>query len=405
LGLLGLFTAALLLLSGCTAPVRLGPVEGRAYEVSAAWVGGRPAVAWYGGRLAHETLFLQSTDEHGRPGTPLQLTDATRDAYEPSLQDVHGDALVAWYEQESGARGTPRRQWAMLARFDSSGRRRWQRQLSDEGASGRIPVVRIASGVIHAAWVEQRGDALPMLRAASFDESGKVLQPARGVAVVGLDTWNLNADVGAGGSFHLLVDSGIDSRAKELHWIRLRGDRIEEQRVSRDDGHDSAYPDIALEGSAFAVTWFDSRDGNEEVYLRCGQLSRSGEAPAGMLLDDDLAYRVTRTPAASTGAYLIWNEGHIELAWIEASSNRRVLWRQRFDRGCRPLGKAWSVRSKGTQAGIPALASSPSGLMLAWNSQRGDPAAPAPGESRRPSSMVLLQVQPNRKLSPNAAAR
>jgi hypothetical protein len=293
----------------------------------------------------------------------------------------------------------------MLARFDSSGRRLWQRQLSEEGASGRIPVARSAGGVIHAAWVEQHGDALPVLRVAGFDEAGNALQPARSVAVVGLDTWNLNADLGPDDSFHLLVDSGAGSQAKELHWIRVLGDRINEQRVSRDDGHDSAYPDIALDGSTFAVTWFDSRDGNEEVYLRCGQLSRSGEAPAGMLLDDELAYRVTRTPAASTGAYLVWNEGRIELAWIEGSRNRRVLWRRRFDRECRPLGKAWAVNSKDTQAGIPALASSPSGLMVAWNSQRGDPAAPAPGESRRPSSVVLLKVQPNLQLSPNAAVR
>lgn len=394
------------LLSACAAPTALSPPDDRAYEVSGAWIGGRPAVAWYGGRLQHEAIFLQYADLRGRPvGDRVQLTDATRDAYEPSLQDLQGDALVAWYEQESAPRGAPRRQWAFVARFDSRGSRLWQRQLSAEDASGRIPVVRVAGGIIHAAWLEQRGDAMPTLRVASLDAAGEWLHAPRDAAAVGRNTWNLNAAVSADGTFHVLLDAEPGSRAKELHWVQVRDDRIEDRRVSQDDGHESAYPDIAFEGSRYAVTWFDSRDGNEEVYLRCGELDSSGAPPADLMLDDAGAVheagarRVTHTSTESIGAYLTWHEGRIELAWTEGMGTHRVLWRQRFDRDCRPLGAARSVDGQGTEAGIPSLAASSAGLLLAWNGQRGDPSAPAHGHSRRPSSAVLLQV------SPNAAAR
>jgi hypothetical protein len=159
-----------------------------------------------------------------------------------------------------------------------------------------------------------------------------------------------------------------------------------------------------MHAQRYAVTWFDSRDGNQEVYLRCGTWGSTGLPGSGLLVDDPSARRVTRTSAESIGAYVTWNQGHVELAWTEGRDVHRVLWRQRFDRDCRPLGSAQRVGSAGAQAGIPSLAASPAGLALAWNGQRGDPSAPVHGHSRKPSSVVLLKVWPA-SVSPSAAAR
>jgi hypothetical protein len=398
--------AMLAVLAACAAPGRLGMRDDRAFEVSAAWVGGRPAVAWYGGRLAHEAIFLQFADAGGTlAGAPLQLSDASRDAYEPSLQGLQGDALVAWYEQESASRGERRRRWAMLARFDSSGRRLWQQQLSAQDAGGRNPVVRVAGDVIHAAWLEQRGDAAPVVRVASLDAEGHWLHAPRDAAVAGLDTWNLNAAISADGGFHVLFDSGQGSGARELHWLRVKDGALGDSSVSRNDGSESLYPDIAFDESAYAVAWFDTRDGNEEVYLRCGRLDSSGGLPPGLLLDDPSARRVTRTPTHSIGAYLVWNEGHIELAWTEASEGRSALWRQTFDKGCRPLTTAYRVDAGNAMAGIPSLAPSTSGLVIAWNSQCIDSAATSRDRSHSPSSIVMLKVWPRGAISPSAAVR
>jgi hypothetical protein len=298
----------------------------------------------------------------------------------------------------------PRQQWAKVARFDASGRRLWERQLSADGASGRIPVVRVRQGIVHAAWLEQRGEAVPMLRVASLDAGGNWLQPARDAAVAGRNTWNLNAAVGADGAFHVVFDSEQGSRAKELHWVQVRSERIEDRRLSEDDGHESAYPDLAFEGSRFALTWFDSRDGNQEVYLRCADLDAMGSLPAD-LKSEDATRRVTHTATESIGAYVVWREGRVELAWTEGEGAQRALWRQSFDRDCRPLEPARSIAGRGAEAGIPSLAASPTGFMLAWNGLRGDPAAPAHGHSRRPASVVLLKVWLKSTLSPNAAAR
>jgi hypothetical protein len=383
-----------------------GPGADRAFEVSAAWIGGRPAVAWYGGRLAREAIFLRFADARGRPvAHALQLSDAARDAFEPSLQEIGGHALVAWYEQERAVSPEARRQVAVLGRFDGSGRRLWLRQLSQDDASGRNPVVRVAGGIIHVAWIEQRADAQPRVMVATLEAAGGWLQPPRDVAAAGRDTWNLNAAVDPAGALHVLFDAATATRSKELRWVRVGDGAIDDRRAGRDDGFESAYPDIALDGTRYAVTWFDSRDGNSEVYLRCGQLDPSGAPPADLLLDDDAARRVTRTPAESTGAYVAWQDGRVVLAWIEGEGTRRMLWLQQFDRDCRPAGRARRIDGGGTEAGVPSLAASAAGLLIAWNGQRRNPTAATQGRGSNPSSVVLLQVSPAQRLSPNAAAR
>jgi hypothetical protein len=390
--------AAVAALTGCAA--KFGPEHDRAYEVSVAWISDRPAVAWYGGRLAHDAIFLGFADSRGHPSGPaMRLTDASRDAFEPSLQELDGDALVAWYEQEPAAPPAAASQVAWLGRFSDSGRRLWLKRLSAEDSSGRIPVVRVSGGIIHAAWLEQHGTSLPQLRVATLDAKGEWLQAPRDATAAGRNTWNLNAAVGADGAFHVLFDADSGTRASELHWLQARGDQVHDQRVSRDDGRDSVYPDISLDGWHFAAAWFDSRDGNSEVYLRCGQLDASG-APAANLLDDGAAVRVTHTPADSTGAYVSWHAGHVELAWTEGEGANRELWRQRFDRNCRPTRKAQRVNGQGTAAGIASLAASASGLALAWNGQRADCVARGNSSGCRPTSVVLLEVWPKPKAKP-----
>ena len=388
-GAAGLIASAAL--AGCVLGSQ--PQADRAFEVSAAWIGDRAAVAWYGGHLAHEALFLGWIDARGRTvEPPLQLTDASRDAFEPSLQQLEGDALLAWYEQQPGAAGAPSRQLAWLARVDTEGRVQWRRQLSTDGVRGRIPVVRVAGAVIHAAWLEQRGGELPLLRVASLDAAGNWLRAARDAAPAGLQTWNLNAAVDSHGRFHVVFDSEAGSRARELHWVVADGEELVHRPLRTDDGHASVFPDIAVSGSRYAVSWVDSSDGNDEVYLGCGEFV-AGDAPATSLPATlATAHRVTHSASQSMGAYATWHAGEIELAWIESNGTRSQLWRQRFDRDCRPRSTAQRVRARG-DAGIPSLASSPQGLLLAWNAMRG------------PVSVVQLKVWPTLAVSPSAAAR
>ncbi len=68
-GLLALVTSATL--AGCTAPGQLNGRDDRAYEVSVAYIGSRPAVVWYGGTQQHEALFMRYAGSAGSPEGPV----------------------------------------------------------------------------------------------------------------------------------------------------------------------------------------------------------------------------------------------------------------------------------------------------------------------------------------------
>ena len=50
--------------TACMAPAQFN-VDGPAYEVSVAYIGSRPAVAWYGGRLHRAALCMRSVSNRG----------------------------------------------------------------------------------------------------------------------------------------------------------------------------------------------------------------------------------------------------------------------------------------------------------------------------------------------------
>ena len=80
---------------------------------------------------------------------------------------------------------------------------------------------------------------------------------------------------------------------------------------TRPDRH---VPEVADQAWSRTLTWFDERDGNQEVYVIVGSREdvRSGREWS--------ARRVTNTPGQSIGAYLAWNGPTIGLAWCDDSS-------------------------------------------------------------------------------------
>ena len=96
-------------------------------------------------------------------------------------------------------------------------------------------------------------------------------------------------------------------------------------RLTSDDGQESKYPDVAIQGGDAAMTWFDARDGNTEVYLFAG--------PTNELTSeiDGRAQRVG-TRGESIGAYLAWNGTRIGLAWCDDTVGQHEIYFQAFDR-------------------------------------------------------------------------
>ena len=97
-----------------------------------------------------------------------------------------------------------------------------------------------------------------------------------------VNTWNLNAATGDGGDFYVVYDARLGNRQNELQILTDQGGQVRrQQRWTPDDGFASVYPDLALGAAGHAaLTWFDARDGNDEV-LSFSRAAGAHRRPAG----------------------------------------------------------------------------------------------------------------------------
>lgn len=326
-------------------------------ELSLATDADRIAVAWHGGESGN-AIWVRRLDAQARPqGAPLLLSDGRNEAYEPDLQFFGGDYVVAWYEKAPATGALS----AWLGRFDAFGNVRWRQALSAPGTGGRNPVVRVHGEELLVAWIQMAGGNDAAIWTARVSAEGELVEAPVRRAGATRETWNLNAAVDAEGTFHVAYDAALGTRAKEIHLLRLSRGAVTAVQLSEDDGHDSTYPDIALSACCVALTWFDERDGNSEVYLFVGTV---GQLRPGIHRN---AVRITRTPGASIGAYVAWNGSRVGLAWSDDSSGQFEVFSRVFD--ARGVAQGAQVRHTRTPAHslIPAIRPWDDGFALAWN--------------------------------------
>ena len=97
-------------------------------------------------------------------------------------------------------------------------------------------------------------------------------------------------------------------------------------RLTPDDGADSKYPDVALSQGRAALTWFDMKDGNEEVYLTVGERSAylTGRPPAWM--------RITSTSGPFDWCLRRLERHPFRLVWCDNTPGNQEVYFQSFDR-------------------------------------------------------------------------
>ena len=363
-----------LLLGGCAVsrPITISGPGGGAYEASLARLGDGWAVAWHDTRDGHPEIYTRLLDITGQPtGPPRRLTDTSNFSYEPQLAAAGvAELVVAWYAvSPSGASVTHLAVWD-LARDAGPG---WTRTLSNPARLGRNVIVRVENRSLFCAWIEKSRDgrdAAVWAQWFDLDRAGRPFAPAERLADAGQTTWNLNAAIDGAGRAWVVFDATAGTRTDEIFLVEADNATASPIRLTDDDGVASKYPDLAIGSDAAAVTWFDERDGNEEVYLAV--------APFGALRDrfEERARRVTTTAGASIGAYLAWNGNRLGLAWSDATDGEAEVYFQAFDSAGDRLDIAERLTNNPTASLIPSIQPSDDGFALAWNEdvveERGD---------------------------------
>jgi hypothetical protein len=221
--------------------------------------------------------------------------------------------------------------------------------------------------------------------------NGQPLLTARPVAAASSTTWNLNAAVDDSGALHVVYDAALATRASELQWLRIDASgRSQQHRLSADDGAASAYPDIGIEHGRVAITWFDHRDGNDEVYLYVDSLRRLGAAGDSQAVDAR-AQRITHGSGASIGAYLTWNGARLGLSWQDEVGGSTGAFVAGFDTAGRMVGTPRRLDAGAARALIPAIRPWRRGFAVAWNDFL--PGAGGPQEPPRSSIAEVAFVE------------
>lgn len=360
--------AALVCFSACSRPTPVVPVStsaGAAHEPSLAVFDDGMAVAWYDTRDERGDLYVRALDASGTPvGPELALTRGPNDAYEVDAHAVRtaedGDGLaLGWYEKTKEGRLLPR-----AGVWTRDGTLHWSKAV---GPAGRNTVVRVAGPLLFVAWVMDEPDDRASVWGGWWTVDGDVREPPRRLADAGRTTWNLNAAIDPASTARtprawLVFDARAGTQAEELFVVDVRGDGLDHvTRLTADDGKASKYPDLAFAGDTAALTWFDERDGNQEVYLAVVPRARiAGTA-------DSDARRVTTTAGHSIGAYLAWNDDRLGLAWCDDSVGQHEVYAQTFSKTGAPLEPARRLSDTPAASLIPAIRAWQAGFVVTWN--------------------------------------
>lgn len=405
----GVSPLALVGLAACAGP---GPLQvsesgAGAYEPAlAAMGGGGAAVAWYDNRDGNAEVYLRlvgvepetGASALGRDGLSpeYRLTRSGAESYEASV-DRLGEALaVAWYEKP--ATGDLE---ARLGLWTAERGFLWETPVEAHEGSSRNPVV-VADGErgrVFCAWIE-RGEGWESVMAAWWGRDGDMLGEPLRLGLAGTTTWNLNAALAPDGAAVVVWDAAAGRRTEELYIASVDAAGVRRARLSWEDGHASKYPDIALGRDRAALTWFDEKDGNREVYLWTGSwqgLWRDAEAGAG--IDDD-SRRVTESPGETIGAYVAYSAagcGSFGLAWSDEVDGGREIFFQALDAGGSPLAEPRRLSSGDGLKFVPAIEALGDGFALTWNEVRPGPGGLHGGDSR--SEVFFVEVGHDGRLS------
>lgn len=330
------------------------------------------AVAWYDTRHPRAGIYLRLLDRQLRPiSAEFRLSDNDTDAYEVDIAVLGENIAATWYEKDSAQHSVVK-----LGLWDRQGKALWIRTLTKADVNTRIPVIEASAEALFVAWLESPADDTRQADTVTMvgmwvDSGGSNRSDPFTIAPASPTTWNLNVELASTGSsttVFLAYDSEHETLANELYLAQIADGEISVNRLSADDGCASKYPDIAFRQGHLALTWFDNRFGNNEIYSAV----RSTKELLSQRIIENMepgAVRISHSDGDSIGAYLAWNGASLGLAWSDSGQNRKQhdVYFQRLDFTGDPESEIQQLTQSEADSLIPSIHSFGSSFVLAWN--------------------------------------
>ncbi len=152
----------------------------------------------------------------------------------------------------------------------------------------------------------------------------------------------------------------------EVYFTRLapEGTKVGPDVRVTSDGGESLKPDLAWSGSEYGVSWHDNRDGNREVYF--ARLS-----PTGLEAGSDT--RITNDDAPSYDTALAWSGTEYAVTWYDHRTVDAEIYFCRISEAATKVGPDVRLTNDPAQQGYSDLVWTGSEYGVAWEDDRIDP--------------------------------
>ena len=303
---------------------RVSDDPGGSGRPSLAWTGSEYAVAWEDDQDGTYEVFLARLDALGDEiGSELQLTDSENNRGNPSLVWNGDGYALAWWD---GRHGDSEIYFGRVACCDDADQDGYtecagdpndadpavnpdaQETCDGRDDNGNGAVDEGCDGDCDAA-EESSGDV------RVTDDSAISILPAA--------VWN-------GGGYGVAWEDSRDG-SRDIYFAALdpAGGRLDADLAITSDAGNSEDPDLVWTGDGYGVVWKDDRDGNEEVYF--ARLDASGAKVSGDM-------RISYDPGASHQPDLAWNGSEFAVVWEDDRNGDWDLYFARVDASGNKIG-------------------------------------------------------------------
>lgn len=175
--------------------------------------------------------------------------------------DTSGGVHVVWFDQRAGAS-------SVLYRRSLDGGRTWRRalRLSPPSSVAEQPAIAAAGRDVFVVWHARRGAGYDVFSRRSADGGASWRSPVQ------LSTSNAAAHASVAATGDAVHVSWGDSRGGHAEMVVRssadRGASWSAERQLSPSGFSSWVPTVEADGDLVVAAWVDTRDGNEEEYLR-----------------------------------------------------------------------------------------------------------------------------------------
>ncbi|MFQ5748191.1 MAG: hypothetical protein ACE5H3_01905 [Planctomycetota bacterium] len=325
---------------------------------------GRVYLVWTDERDGNPDIYFKRSPDGGTSwGPPVRLTTHPGSSLNPSIACAGEGVFVAWFDDRGGI---PR---VWFRRSPDSGLTWGPETLITPGARpGAFPAIAAWNASLHVVYVDGRSGDSEVWYVRSLD-GGANWESAKRLSDKPHNSWTPTAAVWKEHVYVGWTDTrhGLPTSGEEEYFKRSVDNGLTwtaDTRLTFDPANSWA-PSLAASGSDVWFAWFDDRDGNWEIYFKRSRDFGATWSPDRRLTRDGGASVRPSLAVGDRGLHLIW--------WDSRDGNEEIYWRTSSDRG-----RTWKppVRLTGDPAPstLVSAAASRAGVFAVWQDERdGNP--------------------------------